>query len=430
LDRPIEQKTWIPLKTLLALALAVGAVLLAYQLIARSGSSRMAVDVDRISISRVTEGAFKEYIPITGQVKPVTSVFLDLEEGGIVEMIYIESGNAINRGDLILSLSNTALQKQNIDSEARILENLDRLRNSKIQLTEKNLLLKDQLLDLEYEVLEQNQTVDRYQQLIAKPNTLLHREKYETAINRLSYLKKKKVLLEERFEQESILRVQQNDQVDASIDRVNKSLAVLSQIVDGLNVHAPIDGYLSSMSAEIGQSFQRGQRVGQIDQLDRFNVRADIDQYYIGKVDIGQKGAFEFDGKTFKLRVEKIYTEVTNDRFQVDMAFVGERAEGIKRGQTLQIDLSLSEPRSSLLVSKGGFYRNTNGRWVYRVADDGSLANRVPIVAGRHNPQAFEILDGLEIGDRIISSSYDLFNDADELTFNRPINSLHKRTAQ
>lgn len=421
MDRPIEKKKW-PAKRIVPIVLSVsGLLLVAFLITGKSSGTRLAVDSERISVTQVIEGEFEEYIPITGKVQPQTSVFLDLEEGGIVEEIYIESGNAIKEGDLILSFSNTNLQKQNIDSETRILENLDRLRNSKISLTEKNLLLKDQLLDLSYQILELKKTVDRYEILYKNPNTPLERDKYETARDRLTYLTNKKILLEERIRQESILRVQQSEQVDASIIRVNKSLIVLAHIADGLNVSAPISGYLSSMSAEIGQSFQRGQRIGQIDQLDSFKVRAQIDQFYISKVDIGQSGTFSFDNEIYPLRVSKIYTEVTNDSFQVDMEFVGLRAQGIKRGQTLQIDLSLSEVKTTKLVSKGGYFRHTNGRWVYLVSPDGLSARKLSVVAGRHNPQSFEIVEGLEIGDWIVSSSYDMFGDADELEFSEPL---------
>lgn len=421
MDRPIEKKTWLARNIVPVIVACITLLSLAYLMAGSANGRRLQVDTDRISTTAVIEGEFKEYIPITGKVQPKTSVFLDLEEGGIVENIYIESGNAIKKGDLVLSFSNTALQKQNIDSETRILENLDRLRNSKISLTEKNLLLKDQLLDMNYQILELTKTVDRYEILYKNPDTPLDEYTYESAKDRLAYLSDKKILLTERIRQESILRVQQSEQVDASIKRVNRSLTVLAHIVDGLNLHAPISGYLSSMSAEIGQSFRRGERIGQIDQLDDFKVQSQIDQFYISKVDVGQSGVFDFNGQSYPLRITKIYTEVTNDSFKVDMEFVGPRAEGIKRGQTLQIDLSLSEVRTSKLVSKGGYYRYTNGRWVYLLSDDGSRARKVSIVAGRHNPQSFEIIEGLNIGDRIISSSYDLFNDADELVFDKPI---------
>lgn len=421
MDRPIEKKKWPTSKIMTYVVVGLAIIGAGYTAIGTSSKSSLTIDADRISIARVTQGEFKEYIPIIGRVLPSTTVFLDLEEGGIVESIHITSGNWVNAGDQILSFSNTSVQKNTIDSETRLLENLNQLRNSQISLTEKNLILKDQLLDLNYRILNLEKNYERFKTLREQLNTTLSAEQFESIGDELDYLKDKRVLLEERIRQENILGKQQSEQVDDSIERVNRSLIVLTRIIESLDLRAPINGYLSSMRAEVGQSFSRGERVGQIDQLDSFKVRANIDQYYISTVVAGQLGSFEFGGQTYQLRVNKIYPEVENDTFEVDMEFVGNLAEGIKRGQRLQIDLSLSESGTSKLVAKGGFYRHTNGRWVYRVLDDGSGAERVVIVAGRQNPQSFEVLDGLETGDRIVSSSYDLFNDVDRLTFSDPI---------
>jgi HlyD family secretion protein len=196
---------------------------------------------------------------------------------------------------------------------------------------------------------------------------------------------------------------------------VNRNLDVLARIAESLAVRAPVDGQLSSLSAEVGQSFQRGARIGQIDQLDSFKVQADVDQYYISKVALGQTGKFEMDGRRYRLQVSKVYPEVAKDVFQVDMLFVGDVPPGIRRGQRLQIDLSLSESRVTNIIEKGGFYRHSNGRWAYRVAEDGRSARRTNVVFGRENPQSVEVIDGLEVGDWVITSSYEGLNDVDEL---------------
>ncbi|HJN49072.1 MAG: HlyD family efflux transporter periplasmic adaptor subunit [Pseudomonadales bacterium] len=422
MDRPIEQKQW-PVSRIITYSVTGLLVIgLGYSAISSSGKSRLNVDVARISVSQVSQGEFEEYIPIIGSVQPRTTVYLDLQEGGIVEEVFIASGSWVDKGDVILRFNNTNVQKNTIDSETRILENLNQLRNSKISLTEKNLILKDQLLDLNYRILDLEKDYKRFITLKEQPNTTISQQQFESTKDELEYLKNKRGLLTERIRQESILREQQNRQVDDSIDRVNRSLEVLSRIVDSLEVRAPISGYLSAMRAEIGQSFTKGHRIGQVDRLDVFKVIANIDQFYISKVEVSQQGSFDFDGQQYQLKVIKIYPEVTNDAFQVDMGFAGTVADGIKRGQSLQIDLSLSETNTSTLVTKGGFYRHTNGRWVYRLTDDGSAAYRVAVVPGRQNPKSFEVLEGLETGDWIISSSYDLFRDADELTFSEPIN--------
>lgn len=420
MDRPIEKKRWSSRKVAMLAAALAGTLGFAY-LVMSSGATRLSTDADRLSAAQVKKGTFQEYAPITGTVQPMTTVYLDLEEGGIVSRIYVQGGNPVKRGDLILGFSNTNAQKQNIETETRLLENLNQLRNSKISLTQSGLILKDQLLDVENRIGELDRTFQRYTQLMQMPQAALSREQFETTRDQLQYNRDKRDLMKERIRQETILQRQQNVQVDESVRRVDRNLEILSRIVESLEVRAPIDGHLSTLNAEIGQNFERGQRIGQIDQLDSFKVRGEIDQYYITRLVTGQRGAFEFGGRRYTLEVVKIYPEVTDDRFQVDMTFVGPAPDGIKRGQRLQIDLTLSEPRQTQLVSKGSFYQYTNGQWAYLLAPDGRSARKTRIVLGRQNPQAVEVLEGLKQGDWIITSNYEGFNDVDELTFSQPI---------
>jgi len=421
MDRPIEKKKWPPRRIAIFAGSAAAVLALATLVIANTGKTRLSVQSDRISISQVRLGEFQEYVPINGTVQPNTTVYLDLEEGGIVEKIYVQGGNPIKKGELILSFSNSAAQKQNIEAETRLIDNLNQLRNSKITLTQSNLILKDQLLDLEYKISELERTFARYRELMKTPSAQLSKEQFEATQDQIEYLKSKRELLIERIKRETDLQEQQSAQIDMSIRRVNRNLEILSRIIDSLEVRAPIDGHLSTLNAEIGQSFQRGQRIGQIDQLQSFKVRANIDQYYIAKVAEGQKGRFRFDGRDYELEVLKVYPEVVQDVFQADLTFVGPVPEGIKRGQTLQIDLGLSESKTSSMVAKGSFYRHTNGRWAYLLAQDGKSARRANIVLGRQNPQYVEVLEGLNQGDWIITSSYENFNDVDELKFPEPL---------
>ncbi len=421
MDRAIPKKKW-PASKIMLLAGGGGFIaLIIYLFSASGGGTRLSVDPSRISIAQVEEGEFQEYIPITGAVQPHTTVYLDLEEGGIVEQIHIQGGVPVKKGDLILSFTNAAAQKSHIDSQSRLLDTLNQARTQKFSLTEKFLQRQEQMLALDKEIQDAERRYKRVNQLVDSPSTDISKDDFEALRDNVTFLKQRKVLLNERIRQENILKEQQEQSIDDSIERTNQGLQILSRIIDSLEVRAPIDGHLSSMNAEIGQNFTRGQRIGQIDQLDSFKVRADIDQYYISRVAPNQVGTFDFGGQTFNLEVDKIYPEVVNDSFQVDMEFVGNLANGIKRGQTLQIDLSLSESSTTKLVNKGGFYRHTNGRWVYKVSADGLSATRVSIVAGRQNPQSFEILEGLETGDWIITSGYDTFNDADTLNFSTPL---------
>ncbi len=421
MDRVIAEKGGISKVQMIVASVVVVLIIAGFYFGTVNSKETVKIDAERTRITQVKRGEFDEYIPITGQVQPKTTVFLDLEEGGIVEKVYLEAGQAVKAGDLLLRFSNTAVQKQNIDSETRLLENLDRLRTSKVSLTEKNLLLQEQLLDLNFELERLSKTYDRYQVLNVSESNPLSIEEYEQTEDRIKYLEDKRDLLIKRIEQENELRGQQNEQIDKSIKLVNRSLVTLERIMESLDVKAPIDGYLSFMDAEVGQSFTRGERVGRIDQLDGLKVRADIDQFYISKVQIGQEAKFEVDGKEYTLAISKIFPEVEDEVFQVDMNFVDGDIDGIKRGQTLQIDLTLSESRMTTIASKGGFYRYTNGQWVYRVNPDGTSAERINIISGRQNPKHFEVLEGLEVGDWIIVSNYDLYNNAEILSFSKPI---------
>jgi HlyD family secretion protein len=421
MDRQLEKKNWPPRRIAIFACAGIAGIVLLSLVIANSGKTSISVGGEQVTVTQVHHGEFQEYVPINGTVQPNTTVYLDLEEGGIVEKIYVQGGNPVKKGTLILTFSNSAAQKQNIEAETRLIDNLNQLRNSKIGLTTSNLILKDQFLDLEYKISELEKTYVRYQQLAKGPSSALSREQFENTRDQLIYLKNKRDLLKERIQRETDLQEQQSTQVDSSIKRVNRNLDILGHIIDSLEVRAPIDGQLSTLSAEIGQSFQRGQRIGQIDQLDSFKIRAEIDQYYISKVAAGQRGRFEFDKHAYEVEVSKIYPEVAKDVFLVDLVFIGAAPAGVKRGQTLQIDLSLSAASTTNVVAKGSFYQHTNGRWVYRVATDGRSATRTKVVLGRQNPQSVEVLEGLLDGDWIITSNYEIYNDVDELIFPQSI---------
>jgi HlyD family secretion protein len=415
MDKPIAARRWRPGQIALVAGLGIASLALISLTVANSGKTRLSVDSQRLSVSQVRRGELEEYVPIDGRVQPSTSVFLDLAEGGIVEEIAVESGNPVKQGELILRFANNAAQKENIETETRLLENLNQLRNSKISLTTSSLVLQEQLLDVQYNIEDLQARYSRAEQLMKSEQPPLSRQEFESLRDQLAYQRSKRKLLDERIRKESELERQQVAQIELSIARVNRNLDVLARIAESLAVRAPVDGQLSSLSAEVGQSFQRGARIGQIDQLDSFKVQADVDQYYISKVALGQTGKFEMDGRRYRLQVSKVYPEVAKDVFQVDMLFVGDVPPGIRRGQRLQIDLSLSESRVTNIIEKGGFYRHSNGRWAYRVAEDGRSARRTNVVFGRENPQSVEVIDGLEVGDWVITSSYEGLNDVDEL---------------
>jgi len=367
-------------------------------------------------MSEVKYGEFQEYYPFDGTVIPLTSVYLDVEQGGRVEEIFVEGGKPIQKGDLILRFSNTTLQTNLINTENSLLENLDRQRNTQLQLAKDKLTRKEALLNLTYETIKLEKQYKRYSVLNVE-KIGISEEDYETLSDQLEYKKAQMEFQKERNKQEDLIGDEQLAQAKKAIERINLSLDLLTKQIESLNVKAPISGYLSSISAEIGQNIIPGQRIGQIDILDKFKIRAGVDQYYNSKVTVGVKGRFTLDNKSYGVEVTKIYPEVINNLFTVDMAFSGEVPDGIKRGQTLTVELSFGEPGQSLMVNKGGFYQQTGGRWVYMISGDGRSAYRADIRLGRQNPRYFEVLEGLKAGDMVITSGYDTFKEADELVF-------------
>ncbi len=414
MDRRIETPRWSR-RRLLTIGIALAAVIVACYVGFASSGTRSAVAPERLGVSEVKQGEFREYVPVTATVQPSSSVYLDLEEGGIVEHIYMQPGALVKQGDLILSFSNNAAQKQNIETETRLLENMNELRNSRFTLARSSLMLQQDLLDVDHQIAELQKTNARYEKLIKGPNAALSREQFETTRDNLDYLRRKRDLLRQRIEREAELQQQQEAQIESSMERVVRNLELLSRINRSLEVHAPVDGILSTFIAELGQSFQRGERIGQIDQLNDFKVQADIDQYYISSVVLGQRSAFHFDGQRCELQVIKIYPEVTDQSFKADMAFIGEAPTGLKRGQKLHLQLGLSEMRRATIVEKGEFVRATGGRWVYVLATDGRSARRTPVVLGQQNPQFVEVLDGLQEGDWILTSNYDSFRGVEQI---------------
>jgi HlyD family secretion protein len=373
-----------------------------------------------MTFSKVGYGEFREYYPFDAKVEPVTSVYLDVETGGRVDAIFAEGGKYINKGDPILRFSNTTLQRSSIDSERGLLETLNIQRDTQFNRAQNRLLLKDALVDLNYQILRLEDKFKRYGAL-GTHSGVLSDEELKTVKDELEYKKNKKELLEERIRQEDQLSQTQVEQADKSVQRLNKSLDLLAKTVESLDLRAPISGYLSSIEAQIGQNIGPGKRIGQIDLLDKLKLRAGIDQYYIAKVQQGTKGKFTLEGQSYPVEVLKIYPEVKDDKFAVDLAFAGDMPAGIKRGQTLTVELDFSESGKSLVVSKGGFYNQTNGRWIYLVSEDRLSANRINIRTGRQNPRDIEVLEGLREGDWIITSGYDSFNEADSLLFPQPV---------
>jgi HlyD family secretion protein len=421
MDKVIEKKNWrLPRIALLGMAV-IGLSLVGWQLLSRTGGSRLRVDTARITTAVAQEGEFLDYYPFDGRVEPGTSVFLDIEEGGRVDEIFAEGGQHVEKDDLILRFSNAALQRTSIDTETQLLYNLDIQRNTQFIRQQSTLVLKETLLELDHQIEELDKKYHRYEALMKDGNTAISVELFETTRNQLQYLKDRRTLLAERIRQEDQMAARQLAESGKSVERLNKSMDLLGKIVKSLEVRAPISGYLSTIDAQVGQSIARGQRIGQIDLLDSLKLRIRIDQFYISRVELGTPGRLELDGKSWPVKVQKIYPEVKQNAFEADVVFTDGTPETLKRGQTLPVDLTFGSPKRSLLVARGGFYQQTSGRWVYLIAPDGRTARKTPVRLGKQNPLQIEVLEGLRPGDRIITSGYDAYNGVEELRFDSPV---------
>jgi HlyD family secretion protein len=419
MDRAIERRRGPGAGTIAVAGFVVVALVLVYQVVLRSGETRLRIDPTRLTTATVETGEFRDYYPFDGVVEPVTTMYLDVEEGGRVEQIFVEGGHHVHQGQLILKFSNAAVQRNSIDTETALVENLNAIRNTQISLQRDELLLRDQLLDLEYRILTTQSSYDRYATL--RERDAVSREAFENVRDELAYLKDKRDLLIDRIAREEELREQQLAQAEYSIERLNLSLEMLNRMADRLDVRAPIAGYLSNIDANLGQNINRGQRIGQIDVLDEYKISVAVDQFYIARVQVGTPGRFVIGEATYDVIVSKIFTEVVNDNFMVDVAFVGAVPPDLRRGQRLTVELNFSEPTEAVMVARGGFYQQTAGRWVYLIAEDGRSARRAAIRLGRQNPRFVEVLEGLRPGDQIITSSYEAFNEVDELQFSESL---------
>jgi HlyD family secretion protein len=417
MDRKIDKKLWTPRRVVYASSGSFLFVLLVYSFIITGGGSRLNVETDKITISTVAKGPFREYTPVNGSILPIETFFLDAIEGGRVEKRYIEAGTFVKKGDPIVKLANTTLQLDVMYREALMYQNINDAQNRRLTIEQNTIAVKTQLADAEYNTDRTRLSYLRDSSLVAKkliPEQDFLQSKYEYD----SWLHKRS-LARENFRTDSVMRVNQLTQLDGSISRQQDNLDMTRHNLDNLVIRAPIAGELTSLNAEIGESKSAGQRLGQIDVLNNFKVRAAIDEFYIARINVGQRGDFDLTGNTFGLKITKVFPEVKDGRFEVDLEFDGKPPQGIRRGQTLQIRLELGDLSEALLIPRGGFYQKTGGQWVYVVDKSGNFAVKRSVKLGRQNPQMFEVLEGLEPGDQVITSSYDNFGDIDKLVLRK-----------
>ncbi len=413
MDRVIQKKNWPPKKIAVVSAGGLFICFVLYSFMFGDNSSKLNVEAEKITISEVARGPFQEFIPVTGTVLPIKTIYLDAIEGGRVEKRFIEAGTFVKEGDIILQLANTNLLLDIMYREAQFFEQSNNLRNTRLLMEQNSLNLRRELTEIDYQIQRLQRAHERAVELVKK--NLISQQEYEIARNDYEYYLKRKDLAIQSFKQDSLFRQVQIENLESSLARMQANLGVVKQKLESLYIKAPATGQLTSLNAEIGESKTPGERVGQLDILDGFKVRAGIDEHYLSRINLGQTGEFDFAGKTYKLVSKKVFPEIRDGRFDVDLEFDGEEPEGIRRGQTLHIRFELGDLSEATLLARGGFYQKTGGQWVYVLASSGDFATKRSIRLGRQNPQAFEVLEGLEPGEKVITSSYDSFGDIDKL---------------
>jgi HlyD family secretion protein len=417
MDRKIKKKK-LTAKRIIGILLAVGFLAFCfYQFVLGDHSIKLNVQKERISISTVTAGPFQEFIPVIGTVIPKKTIYLDAVEGGRVERRYIEAGTFVKKGQNIVTLANTDMLLDIMNREAEFFQLNNDLRNAQLIMEQNQLNLQSQLLELDYKIKQLKRKYQR--ELILRKKEIIPAEQYEDTKTEYEYLCKKKDLTRRTFDQDCRFRKRQIEQIEASLERMTANLKIAKQKLEDLTIKAPVTGHLTSLNAEIGGSKKRGERLGQIDILDGFKVRVPVDEHYIARINTGQHGEFSFDEKTYRITISKIYPEVTGGRFEIDMEFDGRQPESITRGQTLHIRLELGNLSTAVLLPQGGFYQKSGGQWVYVVDKSREFAVKRKINLGRQNPEVFEVLAGLQPGEKVITSSYDNFGDnIDKLILN------------
>ncbi|WP_162425604.1 efflux RND transporter periplasmic adaptor subunit [Pontibacter pudoricolor] len=413
MDRVIEKKKYPPKKIAIMAAVTLVLVIVIYNLLFAEHTSKLNVEAQRITIGNVQEGIFQEFIAVDGSVDPLKTFFLDITEGGRVEKIYTDDGKMVEKGDTILKLSNTTLQIDFMTRETQLYDLMNERQNSEILMKQDQIRKMNELAETDYNLTTAQRTYNRNKMLIAEG--AISKEEYEASKDNYQYLKRRKELGERSVRQDAKLMDDRLRQLDESINRMQANINMARNTLNNLYVLAPFTGQLSTLKAEVGESIAAGENIGQVDDLNGYKVKANIDEHYISRVYPGLDGSFDFNGKTYKVKVSKVFPEVQNNTFQVDMEFAEGTPEGIRRGQTLQLKLNLNDGGKAILLPRGGFYQSTGGNWVFVVDKSGGFAEKRTIKLGRQNPNHYEVIDGLKPGEKVIVSSYDSYGDIDRL---------------
>lgn len=413
MDKKIAKKTWTPKRIALIGGAALFVALVAYGFSTTTGGKKLNVEREKLTIADVTEGDFQELISVTGNVMPRTTIYLDAVEGGRVEEVFVQEGAMVEAGQPLLRLSNNDLLMRLLGNEASLAEQVSYLQNARFQVEQSRINLNQQLIQMDYEIQRLQRQHARNQELYEKQ--LISDQTFEQTRDELDYWRRRRQFTVDAYRADSLSQTARIDQMAETVDRMRGSFALLKEAEANLTFRAPRTGHLTMLQAEIGELRNPGSRFGQIDVLDEgYKVRAAIDEFYITRVQRDQRGVGDQNGREYEMRITRVYPEVREGRFEVDLEFVGETPE-IRRGQTLRFRLEMSDPSRAVLVPRGGFYQTTGGNWIYVLDESGDYAEKRFIRLGRQNPTHYEVLEGLRPGERVVTSSYDTFGDADRL---------------
>lgn len=417
MDRKIEKSNWNKKRILTIVGIVAIVGLVAGAIYGTSGKSKYNAPIDRITISEIKKGPFQEFIPVNGVVAPQVTIFLDAVQGGTVQERYVEDGAKLKKGDPILKLSNTDVELSLANSENAVYAAQTQMQISQNNAAQNTVSKLQTMADVESAFKDAERVYDLDKRLYAQKAIGL--QEYQIAENTYNYQLRKRNLAKQILKQDTSLTQEQDAQAKEQYRQMKSSLQLMRKEVADLIVRAPIDGQLTALDAEIGQNKNKGEHLAQFDGLTGLKVQALVDEHYISRVLPGLTAYYPTDDKTYKLTVKKVFTQVTNGQFKVDLLFTGEIPPGLRKGQTLQIRLAFSDEAPALLLPKGGFYQQTGGNWIFKVSDDGKTAYKVDMQLNRQNPDYYEVIRGLKPGDKVITSSYENYGDIQELVLTK-----------
>jgi len=412
MDKVIKRK--IPIKIVISVSVFVVVSFIWITSNKSTGfATSAALDGRRIVISSVSQSDFEEYIPLRANVESSRSVFIDAVEGGRVDKILIEEGTRVKAGDVLLTLTNTRLQLDVIGREALATEQLNNLRNTQLSLDQNSLDLKEELIEINYQIVTTSRKIKNAKPLLE--SKVLATNDFEELEEQVDYWKQRKALIKERMDQDKLMRSRREEQLTSSIGQLVENLKVARSVLGHLEIKAPNDGVLTSLNVELGESKSPGENLGIVDSYGEFKANARVSEFYLDKVIVGQTAALAISNENYTLQVQKVFPEVEGSQFEVEFKFIDKTPDNLRRGQSVPLKLQISSASDALVLDSGPFLNDTNGSWVFVLGEDGRTAEKRKVILGRRTPSKVEVIDGLKIGDRVITSTYKSYLDADRV---------------